>query len=470
MTVFNPAIQRSLTSNRIDAPTALRTLNSFAVDLIGILSAEDLFWYMAQNVVGRLNFVDCVIYQADEAQGVLRQVAAGGEKNPFARSIINPLVIPFGRGITGQVAVRREPMIVDDLLMEQDYIPDLRLARSEICVPLVYRGRTFGVIDCEHPDPNSFGEAELDILTTSAQMTAAKLEGLEAAEKAGKRYRDLVSDHARLTEETTTRKALEARLFEARRRDSLGRLTGRFAHEFNNMLTVISGNIEFLETEIATADARLFLDEARTATGRAASLMQDMLIFAQRTRLEPAALDLNALVTEFCLTHGNSLTRGIDLTLADDLWPVSADRKASARMLYNLVANARDATASGGKVLIQTTNTLPAWSDDPGTDAEMPPGRYVRLSVIDTGAGIPEDRLSRIFDPFYTTKPSGTARGLGLSVVRGLARQSGGAVTASSAPGKGSTFAVFLTASCDKANPSAADWPGTFRPAGQRPS
>ena len=82
----------------------LRTLNTFAVDLIQIPSIEDLFWYAAQNVVGRLNFVDCVIYQADEEQTCLTQVAAWGEKNPFARSILNPLVIPFGRGITGQVA------------------------------------------------------------------------------------------------------------------------------------------------------------------------------------------------------------------------------------------------------------------------------------------------------------------------------------------------------------------------------
>jgi signal transduction histidine kinase len=464
--VFNPAMTRSRNWDRIDEPYVLRTLNSFAVDLIGIPSSEDLFWYVAQNVVGRLNFVDCVIYQADEADGVLRQVAAGGEKNPFARSIINPLVIPFGRGITGQVAATGAPMIVDDLLLEQDYIPDLRLARSEICVPLVHRGRIIGVIDCEHPDPHGFGEAELDILTTSARMTAAKLEVLEEADKAVERYRDLVSAHARLTEEITAHKALDARLSEARRIDSLGRLTGRFAHEFNNMLTVISGNLEFLETEVASADARLFLDDARTAAGRATSLMQDMLVFAERTRLEPAILDLNALVMEFCLTHGDSLARGIDLALADDLWPVSADRKAIECMLYNLVANARDATASGGTVLIQTTNTLQAWADD--ADAEILPGRYARLSVIDTGAGIPEDLLSRIFDPFYTTKPIGTARGLGLSVVRGLARQSGGAVAVSSAPGKGSTFAVFLPASCDDVNRSAGDWTGSCRPDGRR--
>ena len=450
--VFNPAIPRSLTWNRIDEPTALRTLNSFAVDLIGIHSAEDLYWYVAQNVVGRLNFVDCVIYQADEAQGVLRQVAAWGEKNPFARSIINPLVIPFGRGITGQVAATREPLIVDDLLRDRNYISDLQPARSEICVPIVFRGRVLGVIDCEHPNPHAFGEAELDILTTVAAMTAAKLELLAESERSIERYRDLVSAHARLTEEITARKALEARLFEARRLESLGRLTGRFAHEFNNMLTVISGNLEFLETEIATADARLFLDEARTAAGRATSLMQDMLVFAERTRLKPAILDLNALVMEFCLTHGNSLTRGIDLTLADDLWPVSADRKAIECMLYNLVANARDATASGGKVLIQTTNTLHAWTDDTDTDAEILPGRYARLSVIDTGAGIPEERLSRIFDPFYTTKPIGTAKGLGLSVVRGLARQSGGAVAVRSEPGQGSAFTVSLPALRDDVN------------------
>jgi signal transduction histidine kinase len=450
--LFNQAIPRSRTWNRIDEPAALRTLNAIALDLIGIPNTEDLVWNVARNLGDRLKFTDCVIYRANDDQTELRQVAVWGEKNPSGRTIVNPLVIPFGRGVTGRVAASRAPLILDEIRQEHDYIPDLQPARSEICVPIVYRGRVLGVLDSEHPDPHAFGEAELDILTTVAAMTAAKLELLAEAERSIERYRDLVSAHARLTEEITARKALEARLFEARRLESLGRLTGRFAHEFNNMLTVISGNLEFLEPEIASADAHLFLDEAKAAAGRATSLMQDMLVFAERTRLEPAALDLNALVTEFCLTHGNSLTRGIDLMLAHDLWPVSADHKAIACMLYNLVANARDATAASGKVLIQTANTLHAWSDDPGADAEMPPGRYVRLSVIDTGAGIPEDRLSRIFDPFYTTKPTGTARGLGLSVVRGLARQSGGAVAVRSEPGQGSAFTVSLPALRDDAN------------------
>ena len=144
--------------------STLRTLNQFAVDLIQIPSTEDLFWYVAQNVVGRLNFVDCVIYQANEEQTDLRQVAAWGDKNPFGRNILNPLIIPFGRGITGKVAQTRRPVIVDDLLSDQNYIPDTRPARSEICVPLLLRGRVVGVIDSEHPDPQAFGHLTILIL------------------------------------------------------------------------------------------------------------------------------------------------------------------------------------------------------------------------------------------------------------------------------------------------------------------
>ena len=102
----------------------LRTLNSFAVDLISIPSVEDLFWYVARNVVGRLKFNDCVIYQANETQTELLQVAALGEKNPFGRNILNPLQIPFGSGITGQVAARREAIVVHDLSLDKNYITD----------------------------------------------------------------------------------------------------------------------------------------------------------------------------------------------------------------------------------------------------------------------------------------------------------------------------------------------------------
>jgi signal transduction histidine kinase len=448
--MFSTAVTQSQVWDRIDERSALRTLNAFAVDLISFPSAEDLLWYVAQNVVGRLNFVDCVIYQVDEGSSVLRQVAAWGEKNPFARNIINPLIIPFGQGITGCVAQSREPMIVGDLFKDRNYIPDLRPARSEICVPLIHRGRVVGVIDSEHPEPNAFGEAELEILTTVAAMTAAKLALLEEAQRSVRRYRDLVAAHARLTEEIDVRKALEASLHQARQLESIGRLTGRFSHEFNNILTVICGNLEFLEAEIASPETRVFLDEATAAAKRATKLLQEMLVFAEKTRLQPELFDLGAMVTEFCMTHRNGLTRDVDGTYLEETWPVLADRRAVECILRNLVTNAREATAAGGAIRIRIENCLYAWTQDPRPETDLPHGRYVRLSVSDTGAGIPNDRLSRIFDPFFTTKPAATARGLGLSVVRGLARQSGGSVAVLSELGRGSTFSVVLPALRDE--------------------
>ena len=118
--------------NHQDEAATLRTLNAFAVDLMAIPNVEDLFWYVAQNVVGQLSFIDCVIYQANEDQTHLTQVAALGEKNPFGRSIVNPLRIAFGEGITGRVAQNRAAIVVEDLLKDQSYIPDTHPGRWEI--------------------------------------------------------------------------------------------------------------------------------------------------------------------------------------------------------------------------------------------------------------------------------------------------------------------------------------------------
>lgn len=426
--------------------STLRTLNQFAVDLIQIPSTEDLFWYVAQNVVGRLNFVDCVIYQANEEQTDLRQVAAWGDKNPFGRNILNPLIIPFGRGITGKVAQTRRPVIVDDLLSDQNYIPDTRPARSEICVPLLLRGRVVGVIDSEHPDPQAFGDVELEILDTVAAMTGAKLELLAEAQRSAQRYRELVASHELLSEEVSARKALEAKLFEARRLESIGKLTGRFAHEFNNLLTVVLGNLEVAEADPSTAAARQGLRDARLAGERGAKLVRDMLSFAQRTRLNRVDADLNLIVAGFADRQPATCAERLAFDLRDGLWPVSVDAKAVDEILKNLVENALDAMGREGTVVIRTENVQKLMTEEPTSLQGPPPGSYVRLSVVDTGAGIPRERISQIFDPFYTTKPVGSGTGLGLSIVQGLTHQMGGTVTVVSETDNGSTFRLLFPA------------------------
>ncbi|MES2913482.1 MAG: ATP-binding protein [Pseudomonadota bacterium] len=426
--------------------STLRTLNQFAVDLIQIPSVEDLFWYVAQNVVGRLNFVDCVIYQANDEQTDLLQVAAWGEKNPFGRNILNPLIIPFGRGITGQVAQTGKAIIVDDLLSDQNYIPDTRPARSEICVPLMFRGRVVGVIDSEHPDPQAFGEVELEILDTVAAMTGAKLELLAEAQRSAQRYRDLLVSHDQLNQEITARKALEARLFEARRLESIGKLTGRFAHEFNNLLTVVLGNLDMVEAEPSAPEARQSLQDARIAGERGAKLVRDMLSFAQRTRLSPVDADLNLMIAGFADRQPATRADRLAFDLQDGLWPVSVDAKAFEQILSSLVENALDAMGPEGKAVIRAENVQKMMTEDQAALSGPPPGRYVRLSVEDAGVGIPADRLSQIFDPFFTTKPVGSGTGLGLSIVRGLTQQMGGTVSVVSELEKGTTFRLLFPA------------------------
>lgn len=447
--MLKPVPPRRRQRNWASEAHILRTLNTFAVDLMSIPSVEDLFWHVAQNVVGKLGFVDCVIYQADEAQTELTQVAAWGEKNPYGRNIINPLVIPFGRGITGQVAQSRKPIILDDLAGADNYIPDTEPARSEICVPLICGGRMMGVIDSEHPDLAAFGEPELEILSTVAAMTSAKLDLLAETERSQERYEALVIAHTQLTQETSTRKTLEARLFESRKQEAIGRLTGRFAHEFNNLLTVISGNIELLALDAPDAGSLEKLQDVKNASARGAQLIRHMLAFAQRIRLRPETVNLNRLVSAFGEDCEKSVARPVERHLANDLWPIVADPKAVENVLLALALNGTEATPEGGGLKIATENIFHTLPETQHFPFELTPGRYVRLSVSDQGTGIRQDLLPQIFDPFFTTKGVGEGTGLGLSMVLGVMRQSGGSIAVHSEVGKGSRFELYFpTAPC----------------------
>lgn len=431
--------------NRASEAQMLRTLNMFAVDLMAIPSVEDLFWYVAQNVVGRLGFVDCVIYQADKAQTELKQVAAWGEKNPYGRNIINPLIIPFGSGITGQAAQTHRPIIVDDLLKDKNYIADTEPARSEICVPLIYGGRIAGVIDSEHPDISAFGEAELEILSTVAAMTSAKLDLLAEKQRSQERYEDLVTAHAKLTQETHDRKALETKLFEARKQEAIGRLAGRFAHEFNNLLTVIDGNIDLLELDAPDMGARQTIQKAKSASARGAQLIRDMLAFGQRTRLTPQMINLNVLVSQLCEECAVTLDVDIKQSLGDHLWSIFVDPSSLKNMLMALVMNAVEASdGARTTIIIETENVFHTLPEGQHFPSDLVAGRYVRLSVKDNGAGIPEGDMAQIFDPFFSTKGVGEGTGLGLSMVLGGMRQSGGSVSVKSDLGMGSTFFLYF--------------------------
>lgn len=247
--------------------------------------------------------------------------------------------------------------------------------------------------------------------------------------------------------DVTDRVRVEEELRQAQKMEAVGRLAGGVAHDFNNILTVITTNAEFLLTELLEGDPRRDeVADIRKAAERATGLTRQLLAFSRRQVLRPQALDLNAVVRDL----GKMLRRLIgediqlDLALEERLDPVFADPGQLEQVLLNLVVNARDAMPQGGRLTIATRSVV---VDAPQTVArrELGPGAYVRLEVSDTGCGMDEEIRSRIFEPFFTTKAQGT--GLGLATAYGIIKQSGGYVDVYSEPGVGTTFKIYLPVS-----------------------
>jgi len=252
-----------------------------------------------------------------------------------------------------------------------------------------------------------------------------------------------ITDRVRAEEEHSR---IEEQLRQSQRLESVGRLAGGVAHDFNNLLTVINGYADMLRYDLAEGDPlRAGLDEIKKAGERAASLTQQLLAFSRKQMIEPRPIDLNAIVAESEKMLRRLVGEDIQFvtTLRASPGTVMADPGQIHQILMNLVVNARDAMPSGGVLCVETANVDLSEEDVAGRqDAE--PGAYVRLSVRDSGSGMDHETLQRIFEPFFTTKKQGEGTGLGLSVVYGIVRQSGGWIQVSSEVGKGSVFDIYL--------------------------
>jgi len=247
-------------------------------------------------------------------------------------------------------------------------------------------------------------------------------------------------------EDITERKATEERLRLSQRLEVIGQLTGGLAHDFNNLLAIIVGNLQLIEEHIqGNHECQELVADAIWSAERGAQLTHRLLAFARRQRLHPKLTDLNHIVDEMTDLLRRTLGEQIQVqaVLAPGLWKTMIDRGQLENALLNLVVNARDAMPDGGVLTIATGNTeLPA-EDEAKTDA-IAHGRYVKLAVSDTGSGMPADVLEKIFEPFFTTKRFGQGSGLGLSMVYGFVRQSGGEIVVSSEEGSGTTVKIFL--------------------------
>lgn len=248
-----------------------------------------------------------------------------------------------------------------------------------------------------------------------------------------------------IIKDLTERRALEEQYNHSQRLDAIGQLTGGIAHDFNNLLTVIIGNNELLEARLTNKDDLELLQEAQEAAELGAVLTERLLAFARRQPLEPKVVDLNELVLNLSELLRRTLGEAIDLStiLASDLWRSRVDPGQVENAVLNLALNARDAMQGSGRLTVETTNTV---IDDAYSAAEigLDPGEYTLLTVSDTGSGMSAEHRERAFEPFFTTKETGRGSGLGLSMVYGFAKSSGGHASIYSERGVGTTINLFL--------------------------
>ena len=248
-------------------------------------------------------------------------------------------------------------------------------------------------------------------------------------------------------EDITARREMEEQLRQSQKMQVVGQLTGGIAHDFNNLLAIVIGNMQLLREHLGSDDAkaREFLDDALWSARRAGELTHRLLAFARKQPLKPSVIDLNDVVRGMSELLRRTLGAQIHIeeSLAVDVWKAVADRGELERVIVNLAVNSRDAMPTGGTLCLETRNAL-LDEDYCEQYEEVRPGEYVLLAVTDSGVGMSSEIVQRVFEPFFTTKEMGEGSGLGLSMVYGFVKQSGGHISIYSRVGHGTSVKIYL--------------------------
>ena len=295
---------------------------------------------------------------------------------------------------------------------------------------------------------------ELRAVRPDGKLRTLRVEGRPVVESDGS-----IRRVAGTMQDITERRLMEQQLAQAQKMDAIGKLTGGMAHDFNNVLGVVIGNLELLGRIIGDNDvAHELLAEVLDGAHRGAELTRRLLAFARRQPLHPQQTEVNALVEGIGRLLGRILGDNIELRLHLDaaLQAVLVDPTQLEAALTNLATNARDAMPHGGRLDI-ATRMAQVEADETVRHPEVRPGTYVVIEVSDTGTGIPKELLGQIFEPFFTTKEPGRGSGLGLSMVFGFIKQSGGHVTVDTAESRGTTFRLYLPPASAPLLPDSGD-------------
>ncbi len=354
-----------------------------------------------------------------------------------------------------------EPMISPDIATEtrfkysQFLIDNNVRAVANVLIIGGQGRRPFGILQIDSRVPRQFTESDTLFLRSYANLLAGAVDRLRLRlaleERVAERTRELTEANAKLQAEAAERGRVEETLRQSLKMEAVGQLTGGLAHDFNNLLAGISGSLGLMRmrtTQGRTAEIGRYIEIAMTSVNRAAALTHRLLAFSRRQTLDPKSTNVNRLVSGMEELFIHTVGPGIQVETkpAADLWPALCDPNQLENAMLNLVLNARDAMPDGGHLLIETRNSV--FPDSRVASkvplGKVPAGEYMGLFVTDTGVGMPPDVIARAFDPFFTTKPTGEGTGLGLSMIYGFVRQSGGHVLLSSEEGQGTMVSIYL--------------------------
>ena len=318
-------------------------------------------------------------------------------------------------------------------------------ARALVNMPLTEQEGLVALLYLNHDVVREWPEDELSFIREVAERTREATQRRRAEKALAALAASLETEVQQRTHQLM---ATEAALRQSQKMEAVGQLTGGLAHDFNNLLTGVTGSLELLQTRIAQGrinDVDRYISAAQGAAKRAAALTHRLLAFSRQQTLDPKPTDLSRLVRGMeeliRRTVGPAITVE-QMVGAVGLWPTRVDPGQLENALLNLCINARDAMPDGGKITIETGNR---WLDTrTARDRDLPPGQYVSLCVTDSGIGMTSEVIARAFDPFYTTKPIGQGTGLGLSMIYGFAKQSGGQVQIYSEVGQGAMVCLYL--------------------------
>jgi two-component system cell cycle sensor histidine kinase/response regulator CckA len=415
----------------------LSALQSTLLDITVLHQLPAMLQIIVERTADLLHAEGAALYLCDPEKAEVRCVV--GFRTP--RDYVGT-VLKYGEGASGAVAQTGQPLLIEDYRTwpgRSRIFESERPFKSVIAMPMLWQGKVTGVIDAiRFRDSTPFSPDDLRLLGLFANHAAIARENARLREGLERE----LAEHKRSEE---ARIDLERRMLSAQKLEGLGLLAGGVAHDFNNMLAVILGHAELLRMELAPdSGAGVHVNEIITATERSGTLTRQLLAVGQRQSLEMKPLDLNAVIRGLDGMLRRTVRESITLAVrTTPVGPVLADEGQIDQVILNLVANAQDAMPKGGMLTVETGEVeLDEASAKDHVDVK--PGRYVLLSVADTGEGMTAETVRRIFDPFFTTKGTGKGTGLGLPTVYGIVKQHGGSIEVQSAPGQGSRFKVFL--------------------------